>query len=132
MKDVVITRRERDVHRLNYRHERPGIFGQCIDSATGKELDRQAAVFQAERERATLFGWRMPWGQSDEALRRRVFLVYQIKDAPPPCIHNVWGGYDSGVKCLDCGEWLCWVSPGFAAKMILFVTNRTEGETDGE
>lgn len=105
MNDAVITRRERDADRCNHRGMQPGIYGNCIDSATGKELDRQAWVFGVRRNGARLFGWLLPWRQSDEALRKRVFLAYRRKAAPGPCIHNVWCGYGDGTKCGDCGEW---------------------------
>lgn len=118
----MITRRERDVARCNAQGYRPGIYGTCIDSASGKELDRQATVFGVKREPARWFGLAMPWWQSDEALRCRVFLAYQTKEAPAPCIHNVWCGYDDGTRCGDCGEWLCWVSLERAKRMVLFIT----------
>lgn len=120
MTDIVITRRERDAHRYNHRWQRGGIYGNSIDAAEGKELDRQAWVFGVRRNGARLFGWLLPWPQRDETLRKRVYLAYQSKEAPGPCIHNVWCGYDDGTKCGDCGEWLCWVPS--VAGMRLFTT----------
>jgi hypothetical protein len=75
--DIVITRRERDVHRYNRRWQRGGIYGNSIDSAAGKELDRQAWVFGVRRNGARLFGWLLPWPQRDETLRKRAHLAYQ-------------------------------------------------------
>lgn len=72
----------------------------------------------------------MPWGEADEALRRRVFSAYQIRGAPSPCVHNVWVGYDTGTRCGDCGEWLCWVTRSNAERMELFITKL--GEPRGE
>ena len=128
MSEAVITRRERDTHWFNRRGLRPGIFGMSIDVATGKELDRQAAIFGVFRERARLFGFTMPWGQLDETLRKRVFLTYQGSAAPAACVHNVWCGYDTGTRCGDCGEWLYWVPRKQADKMHLFTTKLPEGK----
>ena len=127
MTDVVLTRRERDVHRFNHRGKRPGIFGASIDAATGTELDRQAAVFGVKRER-----YRARWipfmfiTESDERLRRRVFLTYQKQSAPGPCVHNVWIGYDTGTKCDDCGEWLCWLDQSAARDVVRLTTETVE------
>lgn len=69
---------QRRLGRAHYnRHGyRPGIFGRCLDSAHGRELDRQAAIHGVVRRCARLFGRRMPWGEADETLRKRVFLAY--------------------------------------------------------
>jgi hypothetical protein len=66
----------------NRRGFRPGILGRCLDAAHGRELDRQAAIHGVVRKAARLFGWRMPWGEADEALRKRVFLAYYWEGQP--------------------------------------------------
>jgi hypothetical protein len=124
--DVVVTIRERDVAASNRRGLRPGMFGNSIDAASGKELDRQAAIFSVKRERASLFGLRMPWGQSDEALRSRIYLDYQSRGTPNLCVHNTWCGYADGVRCGDCGEYLVWVTRAQATTMCLFRTKLLE------
>jgi hypothetical protein len=112
---AVRTHRERDAHRFNERGKRPGIYGESIDRASGTELDRQAAVFGVERDRRKR--WIFVTRESDESLRGRVFMKYQRESAPAPCVHNVWIGYDTGTKCDDCGEWLCFYSKAEAAKI---------------
>lgn len=55
---------------------RPGILGRGLDATRGRELDRQAAIHGIVRRRALVLGWRMPWGEADETLRKRTFLAY--------------------------------------------------------
>lgn len=61
----------------NRRGMRPGIIGEAIDSASGKELDRAAGLYGLKREPAMWLGWQLPWGQRDETLRSRLWLHYQ-------------------------------------------------------
>jgi len=67
------------IDHCNRRHYRPGLFGSLLDSASGRELDRQGGIHGCSREPATLLGWSLPWGQRDETYRKRIFLHYQDK-----------------------------------------------------
>lgn len=71
-----LTRAEALVY-FNRRGWRPGLVGIVIDGADGVELDRMAAVFSMQRERAEWQGFKLPWGQSDEKLRSRIWLKFQ-------------------------------------------------------
>lgn len=124
---AVRTCRERDAAKYNVRGQRPGVYGERLDSSSGAELDRAAAIFGIERGRRKRWLW--VTRESDEELRSRVFLKYQKESAPKPCIHNVWIGYDTGTQCGACEEWLCFLEPHEAAKIPTL--NTLDRETNG-